>query len=126
MIKETEDKAIQSHRINPDEAFSQNFTVNQPKEEEQIDEMPLNITTLVVDEIDDNDEVDFTPTYEEELVDEQENTDSANGVELKITQIDEEETLEQTCKIGTRTRRIQSTFRFTKFSVSAYFDVKEI
>ena len=58
--------------------------------------MPLNITTLVVDEIDDNDEVDFTPTYEEELVDEQESTDSANGVELKITQIDEEETLEQT------------------------------
>ncbi|MEG0695889.1 DNA translocase FtsK [Algoriella sp.] len=98
LIKVAEDKAIQSHRINPDEAFSQNFTVNQPKEEEQIDEMPLNITTLVVDEIDDNEEVDFVQTYEEEVVDELENIDSdtENGVELKITQIDEEETLEQT------------------------------
>ncbi len=105
LVQKFEDEAIQQHTVNPDQPFHQEFKINQPKEEETIDESPFNITELVVEDLDESDhnDVDFAPTYEEQIVETQldatpiiQSDKDTTGLELKVQHIDEEEEFEST------------------------------
>lgn len=104
LIEQQEKEAIQSHKVNPNEAFHQEFKINQPKEEEIIEETPLNITELVVEDLADEeeeyDQVDFLSindeqNFETEIQPAQPTQNSSeNGLELKVQHVDEEEEFE--------------------------------
>ncbi|WP_282630292.1 FtsK/SpoIIIE family DNA translocase [Empedobacter sedimenti] len=106
LVQKYEDEAIQQQNISPNQPLHQEFTINQPKEEDTIDETPFNITELVVEDLEEEEEttdVDFAPTYEENIVDAQivsnpsiEKESESNGLELKVQSIDEEEEFEAT------------------------------
>lgn len=102
LVENNEKDTIQSHKVTPNESFQQEFTINQPQEEEQIEETPFNITELVIEDTDDeeeNNEVDFAPTFEEnEIIPLPKTTEeqASNNLELKVQQIDEEEEFEAT------------------------------
>ncbi|WP_313579722.1 DNA translocase FtsK 4TM domain-containing protein [Chishuiella sp.] len=76
--------------ITPNEAFQQEFTINQPQEEESIEETPLNITPLVIDDLEEE------IVEEELLLSKNSNSDNSNNLELKVQHIDEEEEFEAT------------------------------
>ena len=106
LVQKAEDEAIQQQNISPNQPLHQEFTINQPKEEETIEETPFNITELVVEDLEEEEEttdIDFAPTYEENIVDAQissnpvvANESQSNGLELKVQSIDEEEEFEAT------------------------------
>ena len=106
LVQKAEDEAIQQQNISPNQPLHQEFTINQPKEEETIEETPFNITELVVEDLEEEEEttdIDFAPTYEENIVDAQissnpvvANESQSNGLELKVQPIDEEEEFEAT------------------------------
>ncbi|WP_413532305.1 DNA translocase FtsK 4TM domain-containing protein [Empedobacter brevis] len=104
LIENYEKEAIKSHKVNPNESFHQEFTINQPQEEIQVEETPFNITELVVEDIEEeveeeNNEIDFAPTFEEiEIIPEINSAEEqpGNNLELKVQQIDEEEEFEAT------------------------------
>ena len=107
LVQKFEDDAIKQQNLNPDQPLHQDFKVNQPQEEELVEETPLNITQLVVDDFsedDENETIDVVPTYQENIVDAQLSTPTtvveqpteSNGLELKVQQIDEEEEFENT------------------------------
>ena len=106
LVQKYEDEAIQQQNISPNQPLHQEFTINQPKEEDTIDETPFNITELVVEDLEEEEkttDVDFAPTYEENIVDAQivsnpsiEKESESNGLELKVQSIDEEEEFEAT------------------------------
>ncbi|WP_313374122.1 DNA translocase FtsK 4TM domain-containing protein [Chishuiella sp.] len=76
--------------ITPNEAFQQEFTINQPQEEESIDDTPLNITSLVVEDLEEEEIID----QEIVLSENNSNSDNSNSLELKVQHIDEEEEFE--------------------------------
>ena len=106
LVQKAEDEAIQQQNISPNQPLHQEFTINQPKEEETIEETPFNITELVVEDLEEEEEttdIDFAPTYVENIVDAQissnpvvANESQSNGLELKVQPIDEEEEFEAT------------------------------
>ena len=106
LVQKAEDEAIQQQNISPNQPLHQEFTINQPKEEETIEETPFNITELVVEDLEEEEEttdIDFAPTYVENIVDAQissnpvvANESQSNGLELKVQSIDEEEEFEAT------------------------------
>lgn len=96
LVDNFEKEAVQSHKISPNESFQQEFTINQPLEEEQIEETPINITELVVEDEDENSEIDFAPTFENTENNPETNSNNSTGLELKVQQIDEEEEFEAT------------------------------
>ncbi|HJD86850.1 MAG TPA: DNA translocase FtsK [Empedobacter falsenii] len=92
LVENFEKEAIKSHTVSPNESFSQEFTINQPQEEEQIEESPVNITELVVDEIEENSEIE--PITENSVTSSKQ--EGSNNLELKVQKIDEEEEFEAT------------------------------
>ena len=93
------EETVQPHTLNPNEPFQQDFTVHPPQAEEQLEETPLNITPLVVEDLDEeNDAIDFTPAFEINETNTQEviSEEIPTNLELKVQHIDEEEEFEAT------------------------------
>ena len=102
LSQQMEDFSIQQKEIHPEQPFHQDFVVNQPKEEDQVDEQHLNITSFVEEVLDETTiENDEHSSYKENIVDAEVSPSITaatedNDLELNIQPINDDDEIEAT------------------------------